>query len=130
MSIIGNAVTFGGSSGEPELLWTNPAPTSGFSAQNVIVPDEYDAYLISVKFNTSQGSVVTSYVPKNASNFLLSSFWYFSMAPSLSTAVREIKSISGGVISFGNGKRSSGEGVPINYEYGIPLSIWGVKWTI
>lgn len=129
MSIIGNAVTFGGGNGEPELLWTNPAPTSGFRAQDVTVPDEYDAYLISVKYRTSEGSVVTSYVPKNASNFLLSSFWYFSMAPSLSTAVREITSISGGVISFGNG-RYSGQGVPINYEYGIPLSIWGVKWTI
>ncbi len=126
MSIIGNAVTFGGS-GEPELLWTNPAPSSAFYEQDVIVPDEYDAYLISVKYRTYVGAVVTSYVPKNASNYLVPTFWLVDS--SLYIAVREITSISGGVISFGWGKYGSSS-ITRNCEFGIPRAIWGVKWTI
>ncbi len=128
MSIIGNAVTFGGGSGEPELLWTNPAPSSAFYEQDVIVPDEYDAYLISVKYRTYVGAVVTSYVPKNASNFLVPAFWLVDNS-SLNMAVREITSISGGVISFGWGKYGSSS-ITRNCEFGIPRAIWGVKWTI
>ena len=128
MSIIGNAVTFGGGSGEPELLWTNPAPSSAFYEQDVIVPDAYDAYLMSVRYRTYVGAVVTSYVPKNASNFLVPTFWLSDS--NLSISAREITSISGGVISFGWGKYGAGSYMSRNCEFGIPLSIWGVKWTI
>ena len=41
-----SATGTGGSGGnEPVLLWTNPNPTSSFSAQEIQV-DEYDAYII------------------------------------------------------------------------------------
>lgn len=121
-------INLGGGSGEPELLWTNPAPSSAFRAQDVIVPDAYDAYLISVKYRTYAGAVVTSYVPKNASNFLVPAFWLVDNS-SLNMAVREITSISGGVISFGWGKYGSSS-ITRNNEFGIPRAIWGVKWTI
>lgn len=118
----------GGSSGEPELLWTNPAPSSAFYEQNVIVPDAYDAYLISVRYRTYLGEVVTSYVPKTASNFLVPTFWLSDS--NLYIAVREITSISGGVISFGWGKYGGSSSITRNCDFGIPLAIWGVKWTI
>lgn len=114
---------------EPDLLWTNPNPTSAFTAQTVSLPTGYSAYLVEYK-NAYGGSLFgIAYLPFNAtvsvagSNELYDG-WPFGFG-------RLITSCTDGSIAFAIGFRwLARNSVEQNNNYGIPTRIWGVKYTL
>ena len=121
MSIIGNAVTLGGGSGAPELLWTNTADQSAtFRAQTVTVPTGYSAYLVEFRLHRLYPQILgTLYIPFGFSGCSAALLGY--TYPD-NNAYRRITSVSDGAIAFGTSTNA-------NNDY-IPTRIWGVKWTI
>ena len=121
MSIIGNAVTFGGGGGEPELLWTNTAAvTASFPSQTVSLPAGYSAYLVEFRLHRLYPQILgTLYVPFGGyrCTAALSGYTYPD-----NNAYRRINSVSDGAIDFSTSTNN-------NNDY-IPTRIWGVKWTI
>ena len=127
MSIIGNAVTFGGGSGEPELLWTNPNPGTYFAAQEVTLPTGYSAYLVEFMYMFSDGRRSIMYLPMGGS--LRYAFSHLHTGQISNWYTRRINSVADGAISFGDGVGPNGTFTAHNY-YAVPTQIWGVKWTI
>lgn len=127
MSIIGNAVTFGGGSGEPELLWTNPNPSTSFSAQEVTLPTGYSAYLVEFMFTFSDGRRSIMYLPMGSSPRYAFSHLHTGQIGNWYT--RRVNSVADGAISFGNGVGPNGTFSAHN-DCAVPTRIWGVKWTI
>ena len=120
MSIIGNAVTLGGGSGEPELLWTNTASVNDSFKQTVTLPTGYSAYMVEFRLHRNYPQVLgTLYVPFGGyrCTAALSGYTYPD-----NNAYRRIASVSDGAIAFGISTNN-------NNDY-IPTRIWGVKWTI
>ena len=120
MSIIGNAVTLGGGSGEPELLWTNTAAyTASFPAQTVTLPTGYSAYMVEYRLHRNDPVLGILFVPFGGSRYTaaLSGYTYPD-----NIAYRRIASVSDGAIAFSTSTNN-------NNDY-IPTRIWGVKWTI
>lgn len=127
MSIIGNAVTFGGGSGEPELLWTNPNPGTYFGAQEVTLPTGYSAYLVEFMYMFSDGRRSIMYLPMGGS--LRYAFSHLHTGQISNWYTRRINSVADGAISFGTGVGPNGTFSTHN-DYAVPTRIWGVKWTI
>lgn len=136
MSIIGNAVTLGGG-GEPELLWTNPAPTASFAPQNVTVSGDYDGYIVEVVFNALSGQYTNQILVPNIINastptdgFFLCITKVYSGTTIHRPAYRRINSLNNGAFAFGEGKAQLSESYSTYNQYAVPIRIWGVKWTI
>lgn len=125
MSIIGNAVTFGGGSGAPELLWTNPNPTLAQANFSVTLPTGYSAYLVEFRnYTYADAGTGILYVPFGTSGWASGFIWYTYNDTGYA---RKITSVTDGEIVFGYSQNgSSGTGS----QRGIPTRIWGVKWTI
>lgn len=129
----------GGSSGEPELLWTNPSPSAAFSPQTVSLAAGYSGYL--VEFYGGVTSTVEQippmpplYVPvglseKDVTEFTLNTGSPYRWQP---TYARAIVSVNDGSIQFGNGRNLTSPTGSTNVynQYMIPIRIWGVKWEI
>lgn len=111
----------GGSSGEPELLWTNTADISAsFRAQTVTLPTGYSAYLVEFRLHRLYPQILgTLYMPFGGYRVTaaLSGYTYPD-----NNAYRRIDSVSDGAIAFSTSTNN-------NNDY-IPTRIWGVKWTI
>ncbi|MBQ7466287.1 MAG: hypothetical protein IJS55_07155 [Oscillospiraceae bacterium] len=130
MSIIGNAVTFGGGSGEPELLWENHGELRP-SSLTVDLPTGYSAYLVQFANHVIVDPCYYScvvYVP------FFESYRDFIAGSSIDGALgwsdvgkRRILSARDGQICFGNASTKDGYSGP---AYTAPYRIWGVKWTI
>ena len=127
MSIIGNAMTFGGGSGAPELLWTNPSPSASFSPQTVTVATGYSAYLIEFRryINNDIYSVLCVPLSDSRRNAVCHLFWSFPIQNL--NYYRRINSATDGAIVFDHCYQHGGGR---NNAFHIPTRIWGVKWTI
>ena len=108
---------YGGGAPKPDLLWTNPSPSSAFSNQTVSIDlSNYDAVLILVKHGTAQ-SADTSYdnyhcvyyTPVGTTGAALS-------APTQSNYRTYNVSTSG--VQFATASNTSAS---------IPCKIWGLK---
>ena len=114
----------------PTLLWTNASPTSEFVAQTISLPTGYSAYIVeyarssSTNYNSQRGKAYLGFSTSKQANGAgvgyLSSNYY--------AAGRVINSCSDGSINFGLGIQF-GQASEVK-TYGIPIRIWGVKWTL
>lgn len=110
----------GGGSGEPELLWTNPSPTSGFASQTLQLPTGYSAYIVEIKAASNSRTYVQVYTPFSEERKKIMLEYYY----------RYVNSATDGSIVFSTGYYNSGSGSISNTSYAIPTRICGVKWTI
>lgn len=108
----------------PVLLWTNASPTSDFNPQTINVSGAgFDAYLVEIKVakhtHTAYRNTVIGYIRKN---YTLSQT-YLVYGDSGYTGQRNVSSATDTAITFGSGTNGYN-------EMGIPLYVWGVKFTL
>lgn len=111
----------GGSSGgvRVDLLWTNPNPTSNFSAQTVSIDlSGYDAVRITFIANMGSPVCYTQEADIDSYDHLLS---VVSAAPARQS--RSFTLSSTGIV-FANGATGNTSGS----QYGVPIKIWGIKF--
>lgn len=114
---------------EPDLLWTNPSPTSVFNPQTVSVASGYDGYLIEILdyISHTPKSYSIGYVAVGSGAKGIGAPSYNSSSPAGGAMWRKINSANNGSIVFDRGVNESG------YMYngcGVPQRIWGVKFTL
>ena len=56
----GTALFYENTGSKIELIWTNSAPNSNFSAQTLNFSDTYDYYIITIRISTSYGVCLSS----------------------------------------------------------------------
>jgi hypothetical protein len=109
-----------------DLLWTNPAPTAAFAAQNIAIDlSKYTHVAISLLWATSSQNITIAEATKNlciinASNVMVS-------APSSSgfgATARGITTSESG-IAFTIGRDNASSATSINFA--IPYRIYGIK---
>lgn len=115
---------------EPDLLWSNPNPTTGFGAQTVSINlTDYNGVII--KFRKDNSVSFYIYVPKitiTSANCPAvadpaSTYWVTSSAK-----YRLVTAISDTGVTFSRGGWS--DGTSGNDNLLIPLAIYGAKWTL
>ena len=116
-------------SGGMTLLWTNPAPTSSFSAQTIPIDlSNYSAVAVFTDY-TSTTMEVCTIVKKDAID---SAIWYFTnvlSVASIAIAQRSVKMTSAGV-TFGSGYVKVITDTATGTQYDnrlIPIKIYGIK---
>lgn len=111
----------GGSSGgvQVDLLWTNPNPSSNFSAQTVVIDlSDYDA--VRITFISNMNSPV-AYTQDADIDSYTHNLFAVSAAPARQS--RQFTLSSTGIV-FSNGATGSTSGS----QYGVPIKIYGIKF--
>lgn len=153
--IYGQPITFGGASGEisitdngtfdvkkyatanvnvvPVLLWTNASPTSSFAPQTVsIAGSQYEAYLVEIRSSTSNTKTGVGLIEKTGGVESNQNVAVYSASDWTGEHVlRDITATADNSIDFGSAQHGPGGNTPtVDYAYGIPTRIWGVKFTL
>ena len=95
-----------------ELLWTNPSPTSSFSAQTKTFTDTYDYYVITYRYSTEYGVSATVLLPTGITENVGANYGSDSYYRSVTT--------NSNSISFGTGNSNDNKRI-------IPYFIFGIK---
>lgn len=105
-----------------DLLWTNPNPTSHFSAQTLSMNLEpYSRFLILMKrYKTDTITYWTSNIILKGVDALV----YATCYNDINIFIREVASSDSG-IGFGSGKATTTANQ--NDEWAIPMRIYGIK---
>lgn len=101
----------------PVLLWTNESPTSQFLPQTISFDGVYSGYIIETRASTNSSTTLYFYLPLNTEKDLCNG------------ENHRIATGAEAAITFGGGKATGGTSTTLNTRL-IPLSIWGVKWTL
>lgn len=110
-------------SAAPVLLWTNASPTSNFAVQNVTVNGNgYSSYLIEVRFSTSDANTGVGLIPIGGKG-AIGAINSYGVAP---YATRAVLGTSASSVNFGG----AAHGGTADTTKGIPIRIWGVKFTL
>ena len=111
---------------KPVLLWSNSNPSASFAAQTVNLNGSgYSAYLVEIKRSTTLEYTYTTYVDFGYTGYLLGYMKIIGSSLSNITS-RKVDEVSSSKIVFGDGKT----GGNTNNSSGIPINIWGVKYTL
>lgn len=64
----GTAMFYENTGSKIELIWTNSAPTSNFSAQTLNFSDSYDYFIITIRISTGYGVCLSIMLPINTNS--------------------------------------------------------------
>lgn len=103
-----------------KILWTNPGPTSSFSAQTITLSESLDNYeyyeILFKQTNTNDRTMTTGKIPVGYGTILS---WNTSINMYRPTAT----TVSGNTISFEDGKTTNG----VDNSTTIPIKVIGYK---
>lgn len=109
--------------GKAKLLWTNPSPSSAFSAQTVSLDlSQYDSILIELLIDTANQKVTSKTLIKIGDSNIACGR---SNSSTDTGAARIVTSVTKNSIVFGNCLLNSA----VNNGCGIPYKIYGAKLT-
>ena len=120
----------------PVLLWENASPTSEFS-DSVVLPVDYDAYMIEYRYSTSDASTGISYFVNDADVYGSAAQVKYQYAQNYVAGRKFVISDTGinfagisGFYLYARVLASSATGGAVGNAYGIPTRIWGVNFAL
>lgn len=108
----GTAMFYENTGSKIELIWTNPSPTSSFSAQTKTFTDTYDYYVITYRYSTQYGVSATVLLPTGITENVGANYGSDSYYRSVTT--------NSNSMSFGTGNSNDNNRI-------IPYFIFGIK---
>lgn len=113
------------------LLWTNPNPTSNFSAQTVTLANDanqYDMLMVESRYGATEDSISSSFLePTVTTRQTVMSARYVVNATT--TIVMRDATINGTQITITTGRYIVPNGMGEGTQYAIPLKIYGINFS-